>query len=72
MNLFKVTYDRWFRDRQQNWDFLQEEDFVFAENSEHAINMITRNHGKLTRPSSAQVRLATVDEKDRYLAIMED
>lgn len=72
MDLFKVTYDRWFRDRQQNWDFSQEEDFVFAENSEHAINIITRSNSKFIRTSSASARLATMDEKDRYRALMND
>jgi len=65
MPLFRVTYDRWFRDRDENWDFADDEEFVHATSAQHAVSMVTAGSRRI---SNCVAVLATEADRQRYLA----
>jgi hypothetical protein len=63
MPLFRVTYDRWFRTREQNWDFREEEDLFHAASAEDAIASVRNGPSRVSRVAA---RAATQAEQDRH------
>jgi hypothetical protein len=63
MNLYRVSYSRWFLDKQQNWDLMDEVDYVHAVSEDNAREYIMQRNSRVST-SHIVVKLLSEEERE--------